>query len=292
MLYEIINQHYKGFLYRFFYMESLFRYMFKKVPIDFFEVWIGQRCTLRCKECCHLIPYVESVIYDADTVIKDCVKFLMLCEIKFFSIVGGEPFSHPELYRVIDFVASRADIPDGKIVTNGTIIPDDRTIESLKALNGKFEVRIDMYPGKEEISTKFYNILLEAGIRCHLSHYTDWQWKELGGPNQERLSIKKTKDVFLECWDKRCYTLSNGEFTACPRGILSERVYGIPKRKFENIHLSKLKGNTAAKAMIATCMSHKVYKDYCQYCLGMTKTNTTHVTPGVQLDSHGTGRSV
>ena len=274
---------YKEILYRLIYVGNWVRFMFKKVPIDFFEVWVGQRCTLRCKDCCHLIPYVEPSLYDINSVIRDCELFLRFCKIDLFSIVGGEPFCHPELYKLIDFIAQRTDIPNVKIVTNGTIIPDDKTIESLKKINGIILISIDLYPGKEVIATNFYNRLLDAGVRCRLTQYSDWQWKELGGARQERLSINAAKNAFRECWDKRCYTLSNGEFTACPRGILSESVYGILKRKFENMRLSDIKGSLTAKAMIATCMSHKIYKDYCRHCLGMTKTNTNHVTPGVQL---------
>jgi len=283
MLSESSDWFYKELLYHLVYLGNWFKYFGKKVPIDFFEVWVGQRCSLRCKECCHLIPYADPVFYEMDTVIADCSAFLDLCEIEFFSIVGGEPFCHPELYRLLDFFSGRHDVLDGKIVTNGTVMPDRRTINSLKNLKGKFEVRIDLYPGKEEFTSRFYNSLLEEGIRCHLTRFEEWSWKRLGGPEQERLSTKAAKDAFARCWDKQCYTLANGEFTACPRGILSEHVFSIPKRRFEHMRILDDKSKATSKALIATCMTHKAYKDYCRHCLGMTKTNLDDVTPGVQI---------
>jgi len=273
----------KAILYPLIYLGNWFKYLDKKVTIDFYEVWVGQRCSLRCKECCHLIPYAESVLYDIDAVIADCDAFLEICSIDYISIVGGEPFCHPELYRLIDFLANREDVLDGKLVTNGTVIPDSRTMDSLRALKGKMEVSIDLYPGKENATAQFHDLLVDAGIRCRLTHYNDWSWKRLGGPEQERLSAKAAKAAFSRCWDKQCYTLSNGEFTTCPRGILSEHVFGIPKRKYEHMHLSDFTGRTASKAMIATCMSHKVYKDYCKHCLGMSNANQEQITPGVQI---------
>lgn len=273
----------KQLYYNIAFIKNYIKYSFTKVNIPFFEVWVGQRCTLRCKECCHLIPYVEPKLFDIEELISDCKRILKCCNIAYFSILGGEPFCNHELYKLLDFVAECDEITDGKIVTNGTVLLDDKTITSLKKLNGKLIVSIDKYPNKEKICNRFHNLLTENGIKCRMNEYTDWNWKHTGDNTQKALSPESSQIIFSTCWVKDCYTLCDGEFTTCPRGITSYSVFGLPKNKFENVVLADYKSSRTLKAMLATAMDKKYYKDYCLYCLGLTKLNPYDITPGVQM---------
>ena len=71
------------------FLKNLYKYRKKKVRLSFLEVWVGQTCTLKCRDCCHLIPYVKPAIFNIESLIEDCKKIFELCEVDFFSILGG-----------------------------------------------------------------------------------------------------------------------------------------------------------------------------------------------------------
>lgn len=278
----------KNWKYRKIFLENLIEYSSKKVRLSFLEVWVGQTCTLKCRDCCHMIPYIKPLLYSIDSLIDDCKKVFELCDVDFFSILGGEPFTNPELYKLIDFVAEADNITDGKLITNATIMPNDRMINSLKKLNNKLDVRIDVYPGRENCGQSFYDKLTAEGIRCTLLRHTvfeEMRWKKLSGPEQKIIPCKTSEMIYSDCALRSCHTLSNGELTVCPRGITTKEVYGMEKNPWEHINVQKIGNGVWARAKIATAISTKVYKDYCRYCMGIAAMNPYSIPPGIQIGS-------
>ena len=94
-------------------MKSLFfilRSIFQKPKVYFVAFWIGQKCSLKCRLCCNLIPYMKQKSYNADELIKDFIFLAQNSRIEFLQIQGGEPFTHPNIVKIIDSV--------GKFVNN------------------------------------------------------------------------------------------------------------------------------------------------------------------------------
>ena len=169
------------------YKKNLKKYKNSKVELDFLEVWVGKTCNLRCRDCLHMIPYIKQKKLEVSRLIRDCKRLLELCSINYFSIAGGEPFCCKNLFELIDFVTESADLKDGKIVTNGTVIPDERTIDALRRMNGKLEIRVDVYPGQADKTAKFIKILEENEIRNHIQFYRGDKksnWKHVSSPMQ------------------------------------------------------------------------------------------------------------
>lgn len=279
----------KNAKYRKIYKSNLKKYKDRKVELDFLEVWVGTVCNLSCRECLHMIPYIVQKHLDISKLIEGCKKVLELCDIKYFSIAGGEPFCCKKIYELIDFVAECENIKDGKIVTNGTILPDENTISSLRGLNGKLEIRVDVYPGQEEKTRKFINILEKNKIRNHIQFYRGDKksnWKHVSSKMQMELCDYMVEMIYSSCDVRHCYTLCDGELTACPRGITTEEVFSLEKNPFEHINIYELKKDKKSRAKIATCFEDTIYKDYCKYCLGLTELNPYFVVPGVQIKSN------
>lgn len=275
--------------YRKIYKNNLKIYKDRKVELDFLEVWVGKICNLRCRDCLHMIPYIKQKKLDITELIADCKRLLELCDIKYLSIVGGEPFCCKNISELIDFVAKCEDIKDGKIVTNGTVLPDEKTIASLKKLNGKLEIRVDVYPGQAEKTAGFIKMLEENNIRNHIQFYRGDKksnWKHVSSPIQMKICDSVMELIYSDCIVRHCYTLCDGELTACPRGITTEEVFSLAKNPFEHVNIREMKIDLEAKARIATCFEDSVPKDYCKYCLGLTEFNPYFVVPGVQVKSH------
>lgn len=278
----------KNIRYKVLYQYNYMRYRKKKVQIPFLEIWVGQCCNLYCKNCCHLIPNLENRLYDIEQIIEDCQKLFMWCEVEFFSIVGGEPFTHSQLYKLINFVAECSDIKRGKIVTNGTILPQDEMVRSLKKLHGKLEIRIDGYPGiGVGVAEKFADIMRQNEIPYHFARFNPDKpssWKQLTPDYNIPLAKRQTKNLFAQCNIRDCNTLADGQLTLCPRGIGSEAVFHITKNKYEHINIRELTDSLSAKAKIATCIDQTIAKDYCRYCLSLSEKNDKYVKPGEQLE--------
>lgn len=278
----------KNWKYNKIFIKNLIKYRRRKVKLSFLEVWVGQTCTLECRDCCHMIPYVKPSLYCIDSLIEDCKKIFELCDVDFFSILGGEPFTHPELHKLVDFVAESDNILDGKLITNATIMPNDKIINSLKNLNNKLDVRIDIYPGRELCGQAFYNKLTSEGIRCTLLRHNifeEMRWKKVSCDEKKIIPCRTSERIYSECALQACYTLSNGELTACPRGITTKEVYGMEKNPWEHIDVKKIGNGIWARAKIATAVSTEVYKDYCRHCMGFVTMNPYSIPPGIQIGS-------
>ncbi len=270
------------------FLQYMIRYANKKVPISFVEVWVGQSCTLKCRECLHLIPYIPQRLYNIEDLIIDCKKLFSICDVDYFSIVGGEPLTNKELYKLIDFINDCPNIKDGKLITNGTILPNERLLQSLKQMNGKLDVRIDSYPGAEEKAKACFAVFQKNGIRSTLLRhdvFEEMRWKWLGGLEQSLLEPRTSQAIYTHCALKGCYSMAESEFVACPRGITTERVFGLAKNKWEHVFLNKLPCNAVGRALLAISIDQRIYKDYCRYCLGVSKLNPYSVDPGIQLES-------
>ncbi|MCI8431114.1 MAG: radical SAM protein [Lachnospiraceae bacterium] len=276
----------KSILYWLFYLKNIWNYSRKKVHLNFLELWVGQSCTLKCRDCLHMIPYVRAELYDVEELIRDLKHLFWLCQVDYISVLGGEPLTNRKLYRLIDFISSCPQIREGKLITNGTILPDERLIRSLVRLNGKLDVRIDSYPGSEEKALHFYETMQENGIRSTLLRhevFEEMRWKWLGGLKQKQLKPRTSQAVYTHCALKGCYTLANGEFTVCPRGITTESVFKAPKNFWEHVKIRSLPCNVFGRARLAVSLEPRIYKDYCRYCLGVSKLNPFSVAPGTQL---------
>ena len=279
----------KNIRYYLLYQYNCILYRNKKVPVPFLEIWVGQFCNLKCKNCCHLIPYLEQKVYDMELLIEDCRKVFQWCEIEFFSIVGGEPFSHPHLDKLINFVAECPDIKKGKIVTNGTIFPNEDILNALKRLEGKLEIRIDGYPGIGiGVAEKFAEIMHANSIPYHFSRFNPIKpssWKQLTPDHAAPLEKNHSKELFAKCNIRDCNTLADGELTLCPRGIGSECIFHIRKNRYEHVNVRGLNEAISAKAKIATGLDKTMYKNYCIYCLSLSEENDRYVKPGEQINS-------
>ena len=62
--------------------------MNKKV-LDFLVLWMGTKCTLRCENCCNLIPYIEQKSYDADLIVKNIRYITNYISINRLQVQGG-----------------------------------------------------------------------------------------------------------------------------------------------------------------------------------------------------------
>lgn len=277
----------KKYIYYFsLFIKSFLKYFFKpkdKPTLDFLEVWVGTKCSLKCKYCMHLIPYFnKKEFYKMDDIINDLDNLLENAEIKTLSIAGGEPFLHPELYRLINYISKREDIKLCHIMTNATKEPDDKIKETLLNLDKKFLIRIGQYKGKENIQGEFINYVKENKINHELlwSYDRENRWWIIALPGHKKTGIQKTDKVYRNCKLNWCLTLADGLLSTCTRGISMHDVFKHRGSVFEDIYIRKVKMKSILKALICTCNQKKYYKECCGFCLGVNPATEGRIAEG------------
>lgn len=76
----------------------------EKYEMNALSFWVGTKCTLRCRDCCNIIPYHSQTSFDIDLLISDLRKLLGICKINLLQIQGGEPFTHPQIKKLIQAI--------------------------------------------------------------------------------------------------------------------------------------------------------------------------------------------
>lgn len=66
------------------YIVRIGEYTDIKSRVAFLEVWAGKQCTLHCRDCLHMIPYIKQEKVDIQELIRDCKLIFELCNIEYF----------------------------------------------------------------------------------------------------------------------------------------------------------------------------------------------------------------
>ena len=132
-------------------------------------------CTLKCKLCNNLSPYYDTPPYHN----IDCLKkelttlFTLVDDIDILNISGGEPFLYRELDRLLHFLAENRNIIKKRldIITNGTIIPDEKILCAIKAANAS--ILLDDYGSERSKKAQQLKLLCEMeNIDYRYRNYT------------------------------------------------------------------------------------------------------------------------
>jgi organic radical activating enzyme len=215
----------------------------KKIIIPRLVVNITDRCTLKCKECAALIPYLKQrgeakshlVIEDLDkifNVIDEC-----LC----IEFIGGEPLLYNELEELLQYAQKNEKIKVIEITTNATIIPNNALTQVLK--NKRTLVQISEYKGVEPQKIEELQCHLEKNNIKYKVLKMD-RWYAYGDTNKRGRSKKELEYSYYYCNDnKMCRTLYAGKLFVCGRaaalyslgGCLTDASSYLEIRKNENI---------------------------------------------------------
>lgn len=90
------------------------------------SVFISSKCSLKCKDCCTLMPYFKKTEFlSPKEILHGVISLLNGIDGLFcINIIGGEPFLHPELTEICKEISKIKNILMIRIATNGTVVPD------------------------------------------------------------------------------------------------------------------------------------------------------------------------
>ena len=231
---------------------------------EYLEIPITTKCSLKCLGCSNLIPcYNKPSDIDLDILIKSINNFLEIIEnIVYIRILGGEPFLSKNICEVIEILLKSKKIQRIEVVTNGTIIPNDKRL--LKLLkNKKIRISISKYPNVN--IEKLIDKLKENNIFYKIDKIT--YWMDYGEVKKKNRNQKDLLKQYKRC-NHICKSMLKGEIHICPRsshgkdlGIIpvSEEDYlNILDDNMSNIEKKNKFNELLNKKLITAC-------DYCDF---------------------------
>ena len=209
--------------------QALQRLEWETLNIARLVVVLGNKCSLRCKECNNLIPYFKpqkeldsNKILSSLEILSSRAETILKCE-----LIGGEPFLSNNLNKVLKFLIERENIYRIEITTNGTILPKQEQIPLLQ--NRKVVVRVSDY-GILVNKDKIIYFLKQNGISYKVLEGGKWVENDL---MDSGMGINELKKVYNNCEaGYLCKTLYEDKIFACPRasslyvlGYMQEQEY-------------------------------------------------------------------
>lgn len=181
-------------------------------------------CTLKCKRCMVGAPYLRKDVreFSFEEIEASIDRyFKIIPHVKMATISGGEPLLFPRLAEVISCIKKYESQADGiRMVTNGTLIPDQKVLDAMKTLGDKFYIIADDY-GTENSKRidELDRVLTKNGIRHVIRNYTKNQtyyggWIDCGDLTEKKHAQKDAERLYAKCVSI-CYMVSHGKMWSC-----------------------------------------------------------------------------
>ncbi len=186
-------------------------------------MWIGTRCTLKCKRCCNHIPFLNKSSYDIDECIQDLEFIKSIYSVKKLQVQGGEPFTHPNFDTMLNYLIMHKE-QRTDIATNGTVKMSANSLQLARDNASSFEkaghlrIRISNY-AIEGVKRALATQLAENAVHYNTYDFVfgNGQWFDLGDPLCKRSSYETCIKNYRFCPNKECNTLVDGMLYVCGR---------------------------------------------------------------------------
>lgn len=237
-----------------------------KIIFNRIQYVVTEKCTLRCKDCSHLIPYYREP-EDINTQKYKRAFDLLIEQIDYLAelrILGGEPFLSRDVGQLVLDYYENPKIEQISVYTNGTVIPSDNIITALK--RGGVKVHISNYIINEEKIKQLTDILEKNKIKYFVRKYDAWQ--ESGGVGYRGYTEGQLKQKFSNCFERNGYTFLKGRLYRCPRVAHAINLKAIPDLSEDYIDLQNWDNSAEQLKVEIRDLQSKQWLKGCNYCEG------------------------
>lgn len=242
------------------------------------EIMATERCTLNCRDCSALIPYFQkpndielSSYWSAFDKLFEVFDY-----IGEVSLLGGETFLNGGLWKFIKRYVDYDRIGMMAVYTNGTVIPNEKTICALK--HPKVWVHISNYGNVSNRIGELEKLFTQHGIQYFVRSYDVWQ--SSGGFRLRTETENQLVDKVKTCFKSNCFSFYRGKLYRCSRASSAIEA-GILEPSAEsfidfcnNSTIENLKERTVD-------FLNKKYSTMCKFCDGF-QINGPGVEPAIQ----------
>lgn len=267
----------------------------KKITLERIAVMVTERCNLRCRLCAPMTPYWENTKDIPLERLKQAMEelFSIVGKVGKFSIGGGggEPLLSKSLPGFLEQLLQYQDRVDKfDIVTNGTVVPDERLLGVLEKFND-MKVIVDDYGAGVSVNFERACQALEGAAipnerrknNAETAHCDGWfdMLAVMDPPRTE----EQAKEIFDQCIfsrDLRCNVVYDGKIFPCSRAVAFHRLEQIPKDK--DIYMDLFDQDKTAEEKRDELLRHirAEFFPACAYCQGGLRSHQRHI-PAEQL---------
>lgn len=242
-------------------------------------------CTLNCRHCTMHTPYnnykknfsLESICKDIDLI------FCMVDYVGNLLILGGEPFLHPELQQILEYIGEHYQKRIGtvQLITNGTIRASDALLQTIKKY--EMEIRISDYTRNVPYKKKLQQFCSDIEkYQIHSVRYTHDKWLNMGFP-EEDVNIGDTltelREHMKNC-SPNCQNVNGGRLYYCAQGWSADQTQLFHLSDTDSLDLYKIRNDVDRKQKFRRfyfCEQEDWYFSFCKVCRGW---DTDQTVPG------------
>lgn len=261
------------------------------------SIIMTKRCTLKCKLCGALAPYVENYHPPVEFLKKEIDAFFKIVDkTGIIDISGGEPllrttvsdFALGEiLLYLIENYGDRFDYL--RIFTNGTIVPGERICKVFREVRKKksFTITVDNY-GKYSSKVKSIASRLEMEqidyiIRDYSENVHCGGWVDLRDISLKHIEIADAKNLFAKCAIPQklgcCFELMDGIISPC--SVAAGRYLCGEAGKEDAEIIDLFAKHTEMKRKLLEIFEADYFPS-CHYCVGGLSDDSERVVPAEQ----------
>ena len=236
------------------------------VPIDeanllYLETHLADTCNLKCRGCMHFSNLATDANFpDIENFKKDFQRLAQLFRnIFIIRLMGGEPFLNPRLDEYVSVVRECFPASEIRIVTNGLLIPQQKT-ELWKKLHENF-IGIDISPYPPTMEN--IDVITKILDKEHIPYGTI---AETLHKFRKSLSLTSTNNPHKStqlCQSSHCRFLRNGKISKCPLPLLIDdfnKVYHSNLYSSDYYDIYQEQSGEALKEKLDN------YIDMCKFC--------------------------
>lgn len=234
---------------------------------NYFGYILGQACTLKCENCCEMVPYLkEHKFVNKDIVISECKRILKATKfLQYIELVGGEPFLHPEIKEILVQLLAIQNAGYIKVFTNGTVIPDDDLCEILK--NDRVVVVLsnymDVVKGKLLNNINTTREIFEHKKIDYIFSYSK-TWLDFKSFEEIEKDEEVLRRDFKDCHIANCNRLYKGVLYRCPHQYAGIQLEQLKLKQEECVNINECELNELGKKLDS--FTKLEYIDACMHC--------------------------
>ena len=251
----------------------------EKLILKCIDIEITEKCSMKCANCANLMQYyVSPENSDVEKLFKNLDYLMNIVDYIYeFRILGGEPFMHKKIHKIIDKISKFKNYKNIVIYSNATIIPKN---ENLKCLQ-KDNLTIDITNYGSSLSKK-HDEIIEIYQKNKINFRTrgPGKWTDNGKIKFYKRNKDELQRTFDNCCVKNTTTMLDGKIYRCPYAANATKLKAIPHKESDRVNLDINESQTSKEEMIKFLNSSKPLLA-CSWCPGRDYL-TQEIEPAVQ----------